>query len=141
MASDDELLKNIDSCFKIHLWKTVFSQAALFVAQMLIVSVVLVFVMALPQAGSIALSLPLMLAAGACVLLFQYGFLVIIYKIYTGKPAVIGDLLCGVRDFKRMFVAACLFIMLELSSSLVTFAVFFAVSAAFLSAAAFLRRP
>jgi hypothetical protein len=115
MNDDAELLKKVQWCFKKNLNKTIFSQLMLFLAQVLIVTVVVVFNNALSQIAGMFMVLPLAFAGAACVLLFQYGFLIILYKNYAGQYAVLGDLLSGLRDFKRMYPAAGLFILLEIA--------------------------
>jgi hypothetical protein len=78
-----------------------------------------------------ALGIPLILAAGAVLLLFQYGFMVILFKLYSGRRAILGDLLCGIRNIKRMFGSACLFILIGAAAALVSSGVFLAAASVF----------
>lgn len=53
-----------------------------------------------------------LLFCAAIVYIFEYGFFVVMYLIYTGKPVVIGHLFTGYRDFKRAIKVGLIFVAL-----------------------------
>jgi hypothetical protein len=130
MESDDKLLQRISACFRANLGKTVFSQAALLILQTVIITVTVVIIFMLPQTAAIIAGLPVLFASCASLLLFQYGFFVILYKLYTGKPAIFGDLFGALSDLKRISAAACFFILIETGCVIVIAGLFFAATAA-----------
>ncbi len=52
------------------------------------------------------------LFCAAVIYIFEYGFFVIMYLIYIGKPVVIGHLFTGFRDFKRAIKVGLIFVAL-----------------------------
>jgi hypothetical protein len=126
-----ELLEKINLCFKTNLWKTMFSQVMLFLSQMAGVTAAVGIILALPQSAAMVLGIPLILCTGAYLLLFQYGFSVILYKLYTGKPAILGDLWSGLRDIRRLFGAAMLFILIGMVMGLLCTGAYLGLNAAF----------
>jgi hypothetical protein len=127
MNGDKELVRAINACFKKNLVKTVVTQCALLVSHIAAVSVVMLLMLILPGSVMMILGIPLMFAVCALVLIFQYGFAVILYKLWTFKRAVIGDLWSGMRDVRRLGGAAALFVLIELACMLAAAALFFAL--------------
>jgi hypothetical protein len=130
MSGDKELARAVSACFRKNLLKTVVTQCALLVSHIAAVSVFMTFMLVLPDSVMMILGFPLMFAACVLVMVFQYGFAVILYKLWTFKPAVIGDLWSGMRDFRRLGGAAALFVLIELGCMLAVTVVFLALGLA-----------
>jgi hypothetical protein len=109
MKDNRVLVEQINRCFKANAGKAVFSTGALLVSQMLIMFSLVVLLQLFPA----ILMLPLAMFAAISLFLVQYGFVTLLYKLYTGKKAIIGDLFFGFRDIRRIGKAALLFFFLD----------------------------
>jgi hypothetical protein len=109
MKDNRVLVEQINRCFKANAGKAVFSIAALLVSQMVIVFSLVLMLQVFPA----ILLLPLAVFAATALFIVQYGFVTLLYKLYTGKRAVIGDLFFGFRDIRRIGKAALLFFSLD----------------------------
>jgi hypothetical protein len=109
MKDNRILVEQINRCFKANAGKAVFSTGALLVSQMGIMFLLVLLLQLFPA----LLMLPLAVFAAIALFIVQYGFVILLYKLYTGKGAIIGDLFFGFRDIRRIGKAALLFFSLD----------------------------
>ncbi|MDR3284767.1 MAG: hypothetical protein LBS97_06285 [Treponema sp.] len=109
MKDTAALAARINHCFKANAYRAVFATGVLLISQILIIFCVFALVQTMPS----LFALPLLILAGIFLLLVQYGFSVIMYKLYTRRRAIIGDLFSGFRDIRRVGGAAVIFFAID----------------------------
>jgi hypothetical protein len=115
MNDNHTLLDRINQSFKANAGKAIFSTGLLIVSQMGIV----VFMVMMVQVFPTFFALPLAILSGTALIIVQYGFMILLYKLYTGKRAIIGDLFSGFTDIRRIGNAALRFLAIDCAAVVV----------------------
>ncbi|AEE16319.1 DUF975 family protein [Treponema brennaborense] len=107
MECNKVLLDSVNAAVRRNLGKAVIALALLLLCSSLIAPAVLLSA----AGGDSGMFFSVVLAAAAVVflLVMQYGFTILLAKLYRGDRAVLGDLFCGFRDFKRVCLLSVLF--------------------------------
>jgi hypothetical protein len=108
------LAARINQSFRANAGKAVFSTGLLLVSQMII----FVFMVMMLQVFPTFFAFPLAVLSALAVLMLQYGYMTLLYKLYTGNQAIIGDMFSGFHDMRRVGNAALLFFAVDCASVL-----------------------
>jgi hypothetical protein len=132
MKDNHFLAARINQSFKSNAGKAIFSTCLLLVSQMIIMVVLVMLLQLFP----VFFAMPLAVLSALAILVMQYGYMTLLYKLYTGSRAIIGDMFSGFRDIKRIGNAALLFFGVDFASIIISIliAAVFSAAVPFISA-------
>lgn len=101
------LKQNVDECFKKNSGKATISFLLMLFANSLVLILLSLFLM---QGNVLSyLFYPLAILSVVCSFILQYGFMVLLLRIYSKEPNVLGHLFIGFHSFKRSSKAALIY--------------------------------